>query len=125
MTIPCGVLLHQITETHANSRWTVRLDSYVQFTLDGVDDLTAQEWTMPVPAWIERASRVALKVAWWWFAIGCALAIVLNGPHQFGRLFSYRDPEAAGALSAYVLVAAVLRWTHPLLWPKDTRRDGG
>jgi len=69
---------------------------------------------------IDRASRVALKVAWWWFAIGGAGTVVLNGPHQLARLFSYRDPEAAGALSAWVLIGAVLRWTYPLLWPKVT-----
>ena len=52
-----------------------------------------------------------------------ALQPSFSTPHQFVLLLSYRDPEAAGALSAYVLIAAALRWTYPFLWPKHTRSD--
>src|SRR5207244_1694757 len=61
---------------------------------------------------------------WGWCALGATAGLLLQVPHHLAALLLRRDPEAAGALAAYVLVVAALRWTYRPLWPAARSTDG-
>ena len=77
-------------------------------------------FSLHAPFWITWPRGIGRVLwVWGWFALGSALAVVFQLPHQLAAFLEYRDPEAAGYIAGCVLVVAVLRWTYRPLWPKN------